>query len=378
MADVRPRRHPNLVTIIVVTLILLVLAAAGYAAVKFLLEGKLRFSDVSPVPSPDQSEVLLGHTVARDLQWESADKPTIWQRGHTDLSPDGKKRAFQRGNIGLGPGMRQCDVYLADADGSHERNVTQAARLGGINCRPYWSPDGTMIYFAHADPIEGKTPCLAHFEMWLMRSDGTDPHPLTPKGSPTIWPGQVRWSANSTRLMSSWYTDVHDYDSRLVTSFVVDVRTNEIQVLPNVGMCPKYSPDGSLIASMRRVPGTAKCEKGDWSQLLLTNADGSNPRVLVQQFITEVNARANPLVRDHVLQRHEGYDWVNEFWSHAGPWPVAWSPKGNQIAFLAALPYNPGGPHVKQQVEVWVYDLRTKQAIRITHDDVEQRGVRWK
>jgi Tol biopolymer transport system component len=69
---------------------------------------------------------------------------------------------------------------------------------------------------------------------------------------------------------------------------------------------------------------------------------------------------------------------MSEFRYHAGPRPVAWSPKGNQIAFLAALPYDPNGPEVEQQKEVWVYDLRTKEAVRITHDNVEQEWVYWK
>ncbi len=44
LAGVRPRRHPNLVRIIVVTLILLILAAGAYAAVRLLIPGTLSFN----------------------------------------------------------------------------------------------------------------------------------------------------------------------------------------------------------------------------------------------------------------------------------------------------------------------------------------------
>jgi hypothetical protein len=379
MAAARPRRHPNLITIIVAVLLLLLLAAGVYAAVRFFLEGRLRFYDVSHVLHSDGLITVSGHTIARDLRWGSADKPAVWQGGfRTDLSRDGKTLAFQRGNILMGPGMRHCDVYLADADGSNKRNVSRPAGLGGINCLPVWSPNGTMIYFAHVDPVEGKTPCEAHFEMWLMRADGTGAHRLTPKGAPTVFPAQICWSPDSTRLLSDWMTDICDYDSRVLAAFTVDVRTNKIQLLPNIGMWPAYSPDGSQIASMRRVPDTANGEKGDWNQLLLTDADGSNPRVLVQQFVSDAAVRASHAVRDHVLQHHEGYDWVNDFWDTVGPKFAAWSPKGNQIAFLAAMPCDPKSQRLADQIEVWVYDLRSKQAIRITHDNVEQEWVNWK
>jgi Tol biopolymer transport system component len=382
MAGVRPRRHPRLVTIIVVTLILLVLAAAGYAAARFFLEAKLQFSDVANRPDREDSEtrLLTGQTVGQNLEWGTPDKPVISRRGRNVLSPDGKKRAFQRGNALLGFGMRHCDVYLdvhlADADGSHERNLTKEAGLGGINCEPSWSPDGTMIYFAHVDPVEGKTPCQAHFEPWVMRADGSGAHRLTPKGSPGYSPGNVQWSPDSTRLLSCWQTDVYDYDEFVITAFTVDVRTGKIQIIPNVGMWPRYSPDGSQIVSLGCEPDTVKGENGYWNQLLLTDADGSNPRVLVQQFIADATARARGLGEKD--RETTGYPWIAQFRSRTGPLPAAWSPKGNQIAFLAALPYDAKLQGVDPQIEVWVYDLRSKHAIRITHDNIAQTGVRWK
>ncbi len=94
MAAVRPRRRPNLVTIIVVTLILLVLAAGAYAAVRFFLEAKLGFSDTSldSAPADFSTKILLGQTVGQDLEWETPDKPITWHQGTDEPSPDGTKR----------------------------------------------------------------------------------------------------------------------------------------------------------------------------------------------------------------------------------------------------------------------------------------------
>jgi Tol biopolymer transport system component len=43
------------------------------------------------------------------------------------------------------PGMRNSEVVVADADGSHEVNVSNNAAFDGW---PAWSPDGTRIAFA--------------------------------------------------------------------------------------------------------------------------------------------------------------------------------------------------------------------------------------
>ena len=55
-----------------------------------------------------------------------------------------------------------------------------------------------------------------------------------------------------------------------------------------------------------------------------------------------------------------------------------WSPRSDQIAFLAAFPFDPDGLFFKDQIEVWVYDLNTDELIRVTHDDVGQHALSWK
>jgi dipeptidyl aminopeptidase/acylaminoacyl peptidase len=381
MADVRPRRHPNLLTYIIVAALILLLAAGVFAAARFLLDAKLQFSDATPYPDPEDegyTKLLVPHTVGRDLVWEPDGRPIVWQRGHTDLSPDGKQKVFQRGNVRLGFNMHRCDVYLADADGSHERNLTKAAGLGGINCRPWWSPDGTMIAFAHVDPVEGRSPCRAHHQLWVMNADGSDARQLTPEGSLGIAPVGVRWSPDSTRLLACWWvkTDPRALESSVWTAFTVDARTGDIRVLPNVGTLGAWSPGGSRIASVSRKPGTINGEKGKWNQLVLTSADGSNPRVLVQQFISDATIRQRHPPKEHP-QGEPVYDDIDQFWYEVGPSEVRWSPKASQIAFVAALPYDPEGPHPKEQRDVWVYDLTTDELLQITDDAVQQGKLSW-
>jgi Tol biopolymer transport system component len=54
-----------------------------------------------------------------------------------------------------------------------------------------------------------------------------------------------------------------------------------------------------------------------------------------------------------------------------------WSPRGDKIAFLAALPYDPFGPYHRQQVDVWIYDLNSDEVIQVTDDDLGQYSLLW-
>ena len=77
-------------------------------------------------------------------------------------------------------------------------------------------------------------------------------------------------------------------------------------------------------------------------------------------------------------ERRAGDHWLGSVRHWAGPVNPVWSPKGDKIAFLAALPFDPDGPYYKHQIEVWVYDLSTDELTRITHDDVGQTALTWR
>lgn len=64
----------------------------------------------------------------------------------------------------LRPG--ELDVWVMDADGSNQRQVTD---VGGANFAPYWHPDGDRILFSsnHEDP-SGRD-----FEIYMINLDGT-------------------------------------------------------------------------------------------------------------------------------------------------------------------------------------------------------------
>jgi hypothetical protein len=127
----------------------------------------------------------------------------------------------------------------------------------------------------------------------------------------------------------------------------------------------------------REVKGEVEGERGEWHQLVLTKADGSHPQLLVEQFISDADAEACRLPEEE-LARRPRLDWRHTVRRWAGPNEPVWSPKGDKIAFLAALPFDPSGLPVLDQVEAWIYDLATKHVTRITHDDLCQHSLSWR
>ncbi len=68
--------------------------------------------------------------------------------------------------------------------------------------------------------------------------------------------------------------------------------------------------------------------------------------------------------------------WDSAYW--AGPRGAIWSPDSTQIAFSAALPFDPDGPHYMDQTEIWIFDLLSNQLKRLTYDDMHHGYLWWK
>jgi TolB protein len=103
-----------------------------------------------------------------------------------DWSPDGKRVAFRRGN----------DVYVADAAGE-EQNVERLTFLPAtIDQMPAWSPDGKQIAFMSLR--EG------YCAVFLMNADGSEQRNLTPKGATdaaSSWCSRApSWSRNGKQI----------------------------------------------------------------------------------------------------------------------------------------------------------------------------------
>jgi Tol biopolymer transport system component len=103
----------------------------------------------------------------------------IWGEYPT-WSPDGRRIAFESYMGGSTPfGDPDYDVFVMEADGSIERNLTSDP--DSYDGYPTWSPDGEWIAFesTRATPEDFEPPAydqerISDFDIWAMRADGTD------------------------------------------------------------------------------------------------------------------------------------------------------------------------------------------------------------
>jgi dipeptidyl aminopeptidase/acylaminoacyl peptidase len=376
----RPRRSRRL-TALIAGLAVLLLAGGALATGIFWLpdEGTLYFSGAEETPLTGIVTHKIRH-VLRPGGISIGEAPSA----DADLSPSGEEWVY--GAMYDWPPAEE-HIWRTRKDGAPLSNpsagggtvdfldpflnVSAAAGLGGVNCGPQWSPDGTMISFKHADPQPGELPCEAGFHAWVMYPDGSEAHPLIAGGGPTSW--EPTWSPDGRHLLVATYVRGQTLGEPIM---LVDLEGADLGMLPNVGDGARFSPDGTEIISSAAERGELDGWPGVWRQLLLTDADGSNPEVLLQQFVVDAEVEAVHPTEEE-LAAIPDYDWVQWARDWAGPVSPVWSPRGDKIAFLAALPYDPSGPYHRQQVDVWIYDLNTDEVIQVTNDDLGQYSLLW-
>jgi TolB protein len=84
-------------------------------------------------------------------------------------SPDGRRLAYES-NVGTGPQQLTNEIWLVNADGSHQVRLTHNA----VNDdHPSWSPDGSWLVFS------SEMPGHSVHHLWLMRPNGKGLHRAT-------------------------------------------------------------------------------------------------------------------------------------------------------------------------------------------------------
>ncbi len=281
---------------------------------------------------------------------------------YAELSPDMERVAYHTADA---TPATTADVWIARLDGSEAVNVTQLAGVGGVNCKPVWSPDGSQLAFQHADPTADLYPCEVGLHVWVVNTDGTGAHRVTPPGTAMTW--SPSWSANGYRLFCSLLG---------VGGITIDVDGTDMAVLPSVGDMADWSPDGRHIASTTSYLGEYQGESGVWRGLLLTDAYGGNPRVLYEHFLSDSDTAEHIALYDHLMAEGDEHRWM---WVREGVGPSYpdWSPRGDRILFRAATAFDPSGLYYPYQNDLWIYDLTDDTLTPITQDSVCEFYHSW-
>lgn len=164
---------------------------------------------------------------------------------HADISADGAQLVYDRLNDHSPFATR--DVYVSDANGRHERQLTD---IGGVG-EPSFSPDGKQVVFFNCP--DGSNGSYGH--VCVVPAAGGSPKVIAKDGE------HPRWSSHSEIA----FTNINNGHIMLVNSDGSGLRDTEI-----AGMHPDLSPDGKQLTFTRYVEG------GNVEQVWVANTNGTH------------------------------------------------------------------------------------------------------
>jgi Tol biopolymer transport system component len=205
--------------------------------------------------------------------------PNGWRDNAPTWSPDGERVAFHRQTYD----ESDSHIMILNPDKGDTRAVTQCTGRCEADLDPAWAPDGDSLSFHRI--LGPDTPARVSDGIWIVGTDGSDPHQVTtvdqkPPDETEEW-GSA-FSPNGKMLV---FERVRKEDSRYLSHavFVQPIGSPQSarQITPSKLNCqdhPKFSPDGKLVL-FRCLP---KGEEGP-SNLYWVHPDGTGLHALTHE-----------------------------------------------------------------------------------------------
>jgi Tol biopolymer transport system component len=174
------------------------------------VNGRIVFNSAQTTPDPKAEWSRQWHEVfsikpdGSDLRQHSHCKSVCT---YPSLSPDGTKIAYRKVvdipgyQWDLTTAERNSEVFVANANGSNEINVSRNAAFDGW---PMWSPDSRRLAFA-----SNRLGPANVGQIFIVNADGTDLRQIT-AGSPGY--AQPSWSPDGKRIYAYQNVETADYE----------------------------------------------------------------------------------------------------------------------------------------------------------------------
>ena len=251
------RRRQRSVALAAAVLVMIVGTASAFGTVRDFIFGSGGSAFSSPAWSPDGLRIAFLHH-----RWDDRDFST--------------------------------EVYVMNADGSGQRNVTDQWGRRAVDIRPIWSPDWRRIAFVPYACTAVKGKCVRTAHIYVMNVDGSRLHRIARAGTHRAINGQrvdprapgPVWSPDGRKLA---FSSERDGNAELYVMNSDGSNQRRLTRSPEAEESLTWSPDGRKIAFVRSIRGRSVTIAGVThpgrllrQEIYVMNADGSGQRMLAR------------------------------------------------------------------------------------------------